>query len=179
MLTSMRSFLVLISGVAGSGKSMLAKRLAPALDLPLTSKGHDQGSAGGQPRAWGRRLVPAARRSFEVLWALLRDVPQTVLETSWHPDRARVRLKALRRPVFEIHCTCPDDVLSDRIRGRLQRDRHPIHREAINPAMIDSFAATNGDGVVGVGPVLQVDTTVSPDLDLITSWIDHHRLAIP
>lgn len=38
----------LISGVAGSGKSMLAKRLAPALD---------------QPRAWGRRLVPAARRS--------------------------------------------------------------------------------------------------------------------
>ena len=38
MLTSMRSVLVLISGVAGSEKSMLAKRLAPALDLPLISK---------------------------------------------------------------------------------------------------------------------------------------------
>lgn len=38
MLTSMRSFLVLISGVAGSGKSMLARRLAPVLDLPLISK---------------------------------------------------------------------------------------------------------------------------------------------
>lgn len=180
MLTCMRSFLVLISGVAGSGKSVLAKRLAPALDLPLISKDTIKealaDSLGLGDDAWSQQLGAA---SFEVLWALLRDVPQTVLETSWHPERARDRLKALGRPVFEIHCTCPDDVLRDRIRGRLRRDRHPIHREAINPAMIDSFAATNGDGVVGVGPVLEVDTTVSPDLELITNWINHHRLAMP
>jgi 2-phosphoglycerate kinase len=83
MLTSMRSFLVLISGVAGSGKSMLAKRLAPALDLPLISKDTIKealaDSLGPGDDAWSQQLGAA---SFEVLWALLRDVPQAVLETS-------------------------------------------------------------------------------------------------
>lgn len=123
--------------------------------------------------AWSQQLGAA---SFEVLWALLRDVPQAVLETSWHPERARERLKALGRPVFEIHCTCPDPILRDRLRDRVHADRHSIHRDAINPAMIDSFRATPADGIVAVGPVLEVDTTVNPDLEQIAKWIDHYRL---
>ena len=98
MLTSMRSFLVLISGVAGSGKSTLARRLAPVLDLPLISKDTIKealaDSLGLGDDAWSQPLGAA---SFEVLLALLRDVPQTVLETSWHPERAGDRLKALGR----------------------------------------------------------------------------------
>ena len=174
----MSRYIVLISGVAGSGKSTLAKRLAPALNLPLISKDTIKealaDSLGLGDDAWSQQLGAA---SFEILWALLRDVPQAVLETSWHPKRARERLKALARPVFELHCTCPDPILRDRLRDRLHIDRHSIHRDAIDPAMIDSFSAAHATGIVGIGLVLEVDTTVDPDLEQIAKWIDHERLA--
>ncbi|HJT95371.1 MAG TPA: AAA family ATPase [Mycobacterium sp.] len=176
----MRQYIVLVSGVTGSGKSTLAKRLAPALVLPLISKDTIKealaDSLGLGDDAWSQRLGAA---SFEVLWALLRDVPQAVLETSWHPERAREQLKALGRPVFEIHCTCPDPILRDRIRNRLRADRHSIHRDAINPAMFDSFSTAHADGIVGAGPVLEVDTTLDPDLEQIANWINHNRVAAP
>jgi predicted kinase len=176
----MRAYLVLISGVAGSGKSTLARQLAPALNLPLISKDAIKealaDSLGLGDEAWSQQLGAA---SFEVLWALLRDVPQAVLETSWHPERARDRLKGLGRPVFEIHCTCPDQILRDRLRGRLQADRHSIHRDAINPAIIDAFSAAHADGIVAAGPVLEVNTTVDSEVENIAKWINHHRLAMP
>lgn len=96
-----------------------------------------------------------------------------------HNVDARERLKALGRPVFELHCTCPDPILRDRLCDRLHADRHSIHRDAINPAMIDSFSALHSDGIVGVGRVLEVDTSVDPDLKQIANWIDNNRLATP
>lgn len=174
----MRTYVVLVSGVAGSGKSTLARRLAPTLNLPLISKDTIKealaDSLGLGDDAWSQQLGAA---SFEVLWALLRDVPRAVLETSWHPEHARRRLRALGRPAFEIHCTCPDPILRYRLRDRLHADRLSIHRDAINPAMIDSFSAKQTEGIVGVGPVLEVDTTVKPDLEQIANWIDHHGRA--
>lgn len=63
MLTCMRPYAVLVLGVAGSGQSTLAKRLAPALSLPLISKEAIKEALAGQSRPRGRRVVPAAWRS--------------------------------------------------------------------------------------------------------------------
>jgi hypothetical protein len=45
--------------------------------------------------------------------------------------------------------------------------------------MIDSFSAAQADGIVAVGPVLEVDTTGRPDLKQIATWIHRHRLVTP
>ena len=173
-------FFVLVSGRAGSGKTTLARGLSPALGIPLLSKDMIKealaDSLGLGDDAWSQRLGGA---SFEVMWALAAHTPAAVLETSWHRERARPRLEALGKPVVEVHCTCPDAVLRRRLEWRAGTDRHPIHREVITPRLIDDIVdlAPAGD-VLGLGPVLDVDTSQPVDARAVAEWV-HRRVASP
>jgi predicted kinase len=170
-------YYVVVSGNAGTGKTTLAVPLAAELQLPLISKDTIKEALadvlGLGDDAWSQRLGAA---SFEVLYALAATAPAAVLETSWHPDRCAPRLRRLGKPVVEVLCHCPADVMAHRLRQRAATDRHPIHREMITPALIDALHATYVPAPpVGLGPLLRVDTTTTDiDIAAIATWVRTH-----
>lgn len=115
---------------------------------------------------WSQRLGGA---SIEVLYALAATSPAAVLETSWHPDRCATRLRQLGKPILEVLCQCPADVIAHRLRVRAATDRHPIHREVISPAFLDGTFIPPQP--IAIGPVLIVDTARDVDIVSIARWV--------
>jgi hypothetical protein len=166
-------YYVVVSGPAGSGKTTLAVPLAAELQLPLISKDSIKEALADElglgDDAWSQRLGAA---SFEVLYALAATAPAAVLVTSWHPGRCGPRLRQLGKPVLEVLCRCPADVVAHRLRVRAATDRHPIHREMITPALLDALRASFVPArPIGLGPVLGVDTASDVDVASIANWV--------
>ena len=120
---------------------------------------------------WSRTVGAAA---FEVLFALAADLPAAVLESHW-TAASRPGLLALDRPMLEVHCTCADDVLRGRLEERASTDRHPIHRDVIRPGVIDEIVGDPEGAPLRVGPLLEVDTTGSFDVDAVVAWVERER----
>ena len=158
--------LVVVSGLPGAGKTTLARPLAAALGVPLLAKDTVKEALfdvlGPGDRAWSRRLGVV---STEVLLALAADAPTAVLESFWRRPLAVERLRALGRPLLEVHCSCPPEVSRTRYR---QRVRHPGH-DGVGDDEIAAWAADAGP--LALGPVLEVDTTAPVDLEAVAAWV--------
>jgi len=140
--------------------------LAAALEVPLLAKDTVKeslfDSLGTGDRAWSRRLGAA---SMEVVFALAAEAPRAVLESFWRRPHALERLRALGRPLVEVHCACPAEVATARYRERV---RHPGHGGVGD----DEIAGWVSDaGPLALGPVLEVDTTAPVDVDGATRWV--------
>ncbi len=163
---------VVVNGPPGSGKSTLATRLAMELDWPLIAKDDikealgDALDVGGQE--WTQRLSAA---SFEVMWAVAARAPHAVLEGNFYPSAA-TRLRALDQAVLEVFCRCPLEVCRDRFERRLRDDnRHRVHPPDVPPLeFFEQFAEP-----IGIGPLLEVDTELRPDVPKIVEWINANR----
>jgi hypothetical protein len=113
-------------------------------------------------RGWSQRLGAA---SMEVLFALAADAPAAVLESFWRRPLAIERLRALGRPLLEVHCACPPPVSRARFRERV---RHPGHG-GVGDDEVAGWAADAGPLALG-GPLLEVDTTAPVDVEAVAAW---------
>lgn len=175
-MTCVRTTVVLVTGVPGAGKTTLARRLAPALELPLLSKDVVKealfDSLGVGDRAWSTRLGAAAN---EVLWALLADCPAGAVVDVWlDPTRdAGFARRGLERAgvetAYEVRCDCPGDVAAQRY---VDRRRHPGHLPADEPTL-RRIRAADVMGELGVGPTYRVDTTRPVDVAEVVGWVRH------
>jgi predicted kinase len=159
---SNRKRVVLVSGAPGSGKTTVAVPLAAELGFPLLSKDiikeqlfDAPGEGDGDPLSWSRRLGAA---SMELIWTLARHFPQAILEANFRPHSAyeRSRISQLSDRVIEIYCVCPFEVASSRYSARARSGQHhPVHvlRD------LDHSIQSEYDGPVGIGTVIEVDTT--------------------
>jgi predicted kinase len=158
--------LVVVSGLPGAGKTTLAVPLAAALDVPLLAKDTVKealfDSLGTGDRAWSRRLGAA---SMAVVFALAAVAPRAVLESFWRRPQALERLRALDRPLVEVHCGCPAELARARYRAR---ERHPGH-DGVGDDEIVGWVADAGP--LGPGPVLEVDTAAPVDVDAVARWV--------
>ena len=169
----MSNLCVVVSGAPGVGKSTLARELAAVLELPFVSKDTIKEALadelGSGDEDWSARLGAA---SFEVLYAVLVDIPSFVVETVWYPP-ARDRLLALKRTFVEVFCQCPGDVLAARLRERADEERHPIHRDVIRPELIEEIC-DDPDAWPPLdlgGRVLRVDTGRPVDVGALAEEI--------
>jgi predicted kinase len=169
----MSGFYVVVSGAPGSGKTQLARPLARLLGLPLLSKDvikealFDELGIGD--RLWSRRL---GRASITVLYRLAADVPSAVLESVFQRDFAVTDLKALGKPLIEIHCVCDPELAIERFQKRADTDRHPGHLDTRQPLNKLEQLVQEGNIPLGLGgPLLEVDTTGEVVVEDVAAWV--------
>lgn len=126
---------IVVSGLPASGKTTLARAVAPMLGLPVIDKDAilEQlfESEGTGDHAWRRAL---SRRSDALFQEAAAASEGAVLTSFWHvPGMAEMSgtptdwVLALSPMVVGLHCECPADVAAERF---LTRRRHPGHLDA-------------------------------------------------
>ena len=161
--TADRRWYVVVSGPPASGKSTLARRLAPALGLPLLAK--DTLKDGlltvldAPDVATSERL---GRATVAALLAVATEAGSCVLESVWHRSRAVADLGRLPGALVEVFCRCPDELLrrrySERSGSRLAGYFDSVRSEQ------SLWNSDNNQPVAGGWPVLTVDTSGAVDV---------------
>nr|WP_300044613.1 AAA family ATPase [uncultured Nocardioides sp.] len=117
--------LIVVSGLAASGKSTVGRALGTGLSLPLLDKDvvlealFD--TLGCDNREQRHRL---SRASDEVLFRLAASSGEAVLVNWWNHDTALTRLRACADVLIEVFCDCSIDEAAVRF---AERERHPGH----------------------------------------------------
>lgn len=169
---------VVISGAPGTGKSTVGGFVSDALGFPFLSLDviketlADRLGTGDEP--WSDLLGDVAA---DVLFRLTPTFPTVVVEGWWRGER---RERALREfdGCVEIFCRCEPSLAEARMRARHDGKRHRIHRDIINPRLLDRVAHLVETVVpLGVGSALiEIDTTAEFDRDRLHSDV---RAALP
>lgn len=156
-----------MSGAPGTGKSTLGTFLAASLGFPFLSLDvikealADQLGTGDEAHS---DLV--GDTAAEIVFRLSASFPAAVVEGWWRGER---RERALREfaGCVEVFCRCDPPLAETRMRARHSEGRHPIHRDVINPALLER-AAYLAETVVPLGlgkALIEVDTT--DDIDRV------------
>jgi predicted kinase len=163
------TMLIVVSGAPATGKSTVAGAVAGRLGLPLLSLDEIKEALadvlGLGDEHWSDALGDAAA---EVVFRLGRTFPGCVAEGWWRRER-RTRAIDEFAGAAEVFCRCEPTVAVARARARLGVTRHAIHRDVINPALLDELGAIVAEvRPLGLGgPLVEVDTDGPVDLDSI------------
>ena len=163
---------VVVSGLPGSGKTTLARQLAPALGLSLIDKDDILDrlfeSRGVGDDAWRRTL---SRESDTLLQTEARASQGAVLVSFWHrpgmPEDSGTPtgwLVELPGRVVEVHCQCEAEIAAARF---MQRRRHPGHLDGNTSyaEVLADFRFLAGLGSLAIGPRVDIDTSRDIGLD--------------
>lgn len=151
---------IVVSGAPGTGKSTVAAALAAHFRRPLVAldmiKEALADVLGTGDEGWSDRLGDAAA---EIVFRQSAQFPEVVAEGWWRGAR-RERARHEFAGAVEVFCRCDPEVALARMRSRHGTGRHPIHRDVINPSLLERAAALAATvAPLGLGPVLvEVDT---------------------
>lgn len=151
---------IVVSGAPGTGKSTVAAALGAGLGWPVLALDAikealaDVLGLGGED--WSNQLGDAAA---ELVFRLSAQFPAAVAEGWWRGGR-RERAIAEFAGAVEVFCWCDPQLTVSRMQARHSAGRHPIHRDVINPLLLDQAAAVAAQ-VVPLelhGRLIRVDT---------------------
>jgi len=170
---------VVVSGLPASGKSTLARAVAPALGLPVLDKDVFLEALlrarGAGDAAWRTALSREADRQFE---ATARQAKGALLVSWWRHPRAVSTsgtaiewLKALDGRLVELHCACAPDIAADRF---IRRSRHPGHRDSVRSfaELCEEFQVHADLGALGLGTVVAVASDQLVDLPAVIEAVE-------
>jgi predicted kinase len=148
---------VVVSGPPASGKTTLARAIAPALGLPLIAKDTIKEALMGvlpAPDIEASRRIGAA--SVAALLAVAADSGGAVLESVWHRSRAQAGLGAVPGGIVEVFCRCDAQVAAQRYiqRAGTRAAGHFDAERAAGELWNDEVAQP----VAGGWPVLDIST---------------------
>jgi adenylylsulfate kinase-like enzyme len=162
--------LVIVSGLPASGKTTLARKLAPALSLSLLDKDDIlEGlfeALGIGDAYWRQRL---SRASDEIFERLAKTSSGAVLTSFWRHSQMPSDsgtpvdwLVSTSQRIVEVYCVCDPDVAATRF---IKRVRHPGHLDSAKQLedVLANFRTLATMGPLGIGKLIRVDT--SNDID--------------
>lgn len=187
----MRSTIVIFTGLPGTGKTTLSRKIAHMLDLPLIAKDDIKeimyDDIGWSDKAFSAKL---ARATFGIMEYVteqhLKNGLSLMLESNYSPKLANDKFRAWQKrydcAIIQVVCQTDTDVLAHRYFERQHTDRHPGHNDS---GTVESYKANfkqrieNGeDQPLDVdGAVRIVDTTDfgTTDIEDIAKWIGLRR----
>ncbi|EKD33327.1 MAG: hypothetical protein ACD_76C00045G0013 [uncultured bacterium] len=129
--------LIIITGLPGTGKTTLGKKLAQDLNLPFINKDGIKeilfDNFGWKDRKWS---VKIGGTSYDVLYyiveSMLKAGKSLVIESNFEPKFANRKLLDLKKKynftTFQIRCITDGKILFNRFKKRAKsKDRHPGH----------------------------------------------------
>jgi hypothetical protein len=166
-----RRFIV-VSGLPGSGKTTVGRRLAQALGLPLLDKDDILealfDSLGVGDDQWRNRL---SRAADEVLRRLAEQTAGAVLTSFWrHPQVTGDSgtptgwLSSLSGKIVEVYCVCSPEIAAERFSARKRHEGH-LDRNKRSDDLLTDFVELAARGPLGLGPLVSVDTSHAIDFD--------------
>jgi len=161
---------VVVSGPSASGKTTLARALAPALGLPLVAKDTIKEalmSVLPVPDIETSRAV--GRASVAALLAVAADTSGAVLESVWHRSYAEAGLRHLPGNIVEVFCRCDPRIAQQRYAERAGA-RAAGHFAAERTAA-ELWNEDVARPVAGGWPVLEVGTDEPVDVTPLTARI--------
>ena len=156
---------VVVSGLPGSGKTTIARTLAPLLHLPLFDKDEFLErlfEARGVGDAVFRREL--SRESDALLQASVSSSDGAVVTSFWHVPGMPADsgtptewLRDLSKTLVNVHCECPAEVSASRF---VQRSRHRGHLDSSQSAteMLASIQTIPRHEHLGIGEPVVVAT---------------------
>lgn len=171
------SVFIVVSGIPGSGKTTLGRKLATALQLPFFDKDDILDDLfereGIGDAAWRRTL---SRRSDEELRRLVMASSGAVVVSFWRTAMTGNEsgtpvewIRELSGMVIEVHCVCDPMIAAARFNDRCRHAGHLDQKAmVVDPTRFAHLASV---GPLGVGEVMEVDTVGSYDLEAIANRI--------
>lgn len=172
---------IVVSGLPGSGKTTVARQLAPLLDLAVLDKDDLLEPLFGQAVEDNRVIDPDLR------YQLSRQADEMLIDRSKSTARAVV-VSFWRRPelsttagtpfewlwqlpnVVEVYCRCDPDTAAQRFIGR---NRHPAHGDGSKSLyqVLQEFKELERLGPLGFTRLVEVDTTAAVDAGRLVTMI--------
>lgn len=161
---------VVVSGPPASGKTTLARAIAPALGLPLIAKDTIKQALMAVlpvPDIQTSRIMGTA--SVAALLAVAAETGGAVLESVWHRSRALDDLHRLPGHIVEVFCRCDQQVAARRyaLRAGTRAAGHFAAERTIEELWNDEVAQP----VAGGWPVIEIGTNSPVDVSPLTMRI--------
>jgi predicted kinase len=162
---------VLLSGYPASGKSTLAAQLASELGFALISKDEILAvifaTLSGQPGDQSL-VLRSGQAAWAVFWHLASRCPDVVLDTNlkFADPHERAQIASLTGAIVEVRCEIPLKLAQGRYAERVK-----LRPDAQRFSELTEERAGQYAQPIGVGTLLQIDTTAPVDVTILAHQI--------
>lgn len=163
------SVFVVVSGLPASGKSTVARRVAPLVSLPVLDKDDYLESLFTDDAVGVDERQRLSRLADEALQQAAAASDGAILVSWWRrpgstgPSGTPTEWLTELGPLVELYCRCPPEVAAQRFLGRVRHSGHGDADRGDLGAVTERFARLAEAGPLEIGPVIDVDTSIEVD----------------